>query len=80
MPQRKVFRSGNSAVISLPDGALDCLQSHVGDHVTVELDWERRELVVRRAAATEAGVDEEFARQVGEFIAEYRSALEALAR
>lgn len=80
MHRRKVFRSGNSAVISLPDEALDCLQAQVGEQVSLELDWEKRALVVRRIPSADVGVDEEFARQVDDFIAEYRPALEALAR
>lgn len=80
LAKRKVFRSGNSVVVSLPEEALECLQVGVGGEVSLDLDWKRRELVVRPVPALPQGVSEEFARQVAEFIAEYRPALEALAR
>jgi antitoxin MazE len=78
--KRRVFRSGNSVVVSLPEEALECLRVGVGEEVSLDLDWEKRELVLRPVPALPRGVDEEFARQVAEFIAEYRPALEALAR
>lgn len=79
---RKIFKTGNSAVISLPKEALDYLHLNEGAEVTVELDRENRRIVIIPAELpiAVAGVDEEFARQVAEFIDEYRPALEALAR
>lgn len=78
--KRKVFRSGNSVVVSLPGEALACLNAGVGAEVALELDWDRHELVLRPAPVPAEGVDAGFARQVAEFIAQYRPALEALAR
>ncbi|MHB0879210.1 MAG: hypothetical protein ACYC5O_24495 [Anaerolineae bacterium] len=80
MAKRKVFRSGNSVVVSLSEEALDCLHVAVGEEVSLDLDWERRELVLRPVTTLPKGVDAEFARQVAEFIEEYRPALDALAR
>jgi putative addiction module antidote len=79
---RKVFRTGNSVVISLPKDALEFLGVSEGSEVTIDLDRENRQIVISpvEEPLTIAGVDEAFAQQVAEFIDEYRPALEALAR
>lgn len=79
---RKVFKTGNSVVISLPKDALDLLGISEGSDVSVDLDREKRQIIISPAEnqLAEAGVDEEFAQQVSDFIAEYRSALEALSQ
>ncbi len=78
--QRKVFKTGNSIVVSLPKEALDFLGIRVGSSVTVELDREQQQLVIAPARPDVSTIDEEFARQVSEFIDRYRPALEALAK
>ncbi len=79
---RKVFRTGNSVVISLPKDALELLGISEGSDVSVDLDREKRQIVITSAEEplAVAGVDEEFAHQVADFIEQYRPALEALAR
>ena len=79
---RKVFKTGNSTVVSLPKDMTEPLGMHEGSDVSIELDREHHQIIIRpvEPAVVAAGVDEEFARQVSEFIAEYRPALEALAR
>ena len=77
---RKVFRTGNSIVVSLPKDALDFLRLAEGSEVTVELDRERRQVVITPVDTTLSGVDETFARQVSDFIEQYRPALKALAK
>jgi len=79
---RKVFKTGNSTVVSLPKDVIEPLGVRDGSDVSVELDQEHRQIIIRpvEAPIAEAGVDEEFARQVREFITEYRPALEALAK
>jgi len=79
---RKVFKTGNSVVISLPKDALDYLGLEEGVQVSVDLDREKRRIVITPVEKSLAisGVDETFARQVAEFIKEYRPALEALAK
>jgi len=77
--QRKVFRTGNSTVISLPREAIDFLHLKEGADVSVELDRENRRIVITPAELSLAGVDEDFPRQVAEFIDQYRPVLEALA-
>jgi len=77
---RKIFKTGNSVVVSLPKDTLDFLGLAEGAEVSVELDRERRRIVITPVGATLPGVNEAFARQVAEFIEQYRPALEALAR
>jgi antitoxin component of MazEF toxin-antitoxin module len=77
---RKIFKTGNSTVVSLPREMLESLGMTDGSEVSVELDPVTRQIVIRPLERAVPGVDEIFARQVAEFIAEYRPALEALAR
>jgi antitoxin component of MazEF toxin-antitoxin module len=78
---RKVFKTGNSMVVSLPREMLELLGVVEGADVSVELDRKHGRIIIRPAASSlAAGIDEAFARQVSDFIAQYRPALEALAR
>jgi antitoxin component of MazEF toxin-antitoxin module len=79
---RKVFKAGNSSVISIPKDVLDYLGLAEGADVNVHLDRDHRQIVITPAVLplATAGVDETFARQVAEFIEHYHVALEALAR
>lgn len=80
--ERKVFKTGNSLVVSLPKDALDYLGLVEGVEVAVDLDRDKRQIVITpvEKPSAIAGVDETFARQVAEFIEQYRPALEALAK
>jgi antitoxin MazE len=75
---RKIFKTGNSMVVSLPREILEPLGVSDGSEVSVEL--EDGKIVIRPMQQTVPGVDEEFARQLAEFIDEYRPALESLAK
>jgi putative addiction module antidote len=78
---RKIFKTGNSLVVSLPKEALDYLQIDTGSEVKIELDRENRQIVIIPANPTLiAGINQEFARQVTEFIRQYRPALEELSK
>lgn len=77
---RKIFKTGNSMVVSLPKDTLDFLGLAEGAEVSVELDRERRQIVIAPLETALPGVDETFAHQVAEFIEQYRPALEALAQ
>lgn len=79
---RKVFKTGNSVVISLPREALEYLGIQEGQDVSIDLDREKRRIIITppEASLAVAGLDEEFARQVSDFIENYRTALEALAK
>ncbi|HEM61453.1 MAG TPA: AbrB/MazE/SpoVT family DNA-binding domain-containing protein [Chloroflexi bacterium] len=76
---RKIFKTGNSMVVSLPRETLDFLELKEGSEVSVGLNKEKGEIVITPLGRELPGIDAEFARQVAEFIEEYRPALEALA-
>jgi putative addiction module antidote len=78
---RKVFKTGNSIVVSLPKDMLEPLGMSEGSDVAVELDRKNGQITIRAVEKPiTGGIDETFARQVNDFIEEYRPALEALAR
>ena len=76
---RKVFKTGNSTVVSIPREMLENLGIEDGSEVSVELDLKTHQIIIQPAQRSLAGVNEDFARQLTEFIEEYRPALEALA-
>jgi antitoxin MazE len=78
---RKVFKTGNSLVVSFPKDLLESLGMQDGTDVSVELDRKNRQILIRPTELPLAGdLSQEFARQVNEFIDQYRPALEALSR
>ena len=79
---RKIFKTGNSTVISLPKEYLDALDIGQGQEVSVELDRENHQLVIRPSEQPLAsvGIDAEFATLVAEFIEKYKPALDELAK
>ena len=74
---RKIFRTGNSAVVSIPPEALEALGLELGDEVTVTVDPERDRIVL--TPATLPGVRPGFLDRVDRFIERYQPALKALA-
>jgi antitoxin MazE len=76
---RKVFKAGNSLVVSLPRDAVEALGISEGSEVDLTVDRDQAQVVITAKGYTIAGVDERFATQVNEFIEQYRSALEKLA-
>ncbi len=79
---RRLFKTGNSIVLSLPKEVLDELGIKDGESVNLELDREQHRLIITpvERPMVIAGVNEDFARQVDEFIQQYRPALEELAK
>jgi antitoxin MazE len=79
---RRLFKTGNSIVLSLPKEVLDDLGVKDGDSVNLELDREQRRVIITpvEKPMVIAGVSEDFARQVHEFIQQYRPALDELAK
>lgn len=77
---RKIFKSGNSIVVSIPKEMLDSLNMAEGAEVDVEFDESRKVITIAPTEITVRSIDETFARQIDEFILQYRPALEALAR
>lgn len=79
---RRLFKTGNSVVLSLPKEMLNSLGLAEGENVSLELDREQKQLIIKPAEKPLAvsGVTEDFARQVDEFIEQYRPALDELAK
>ena len=77
---RKIFRAGNSLVVSLPKDAIELLGVGEGSEVNIEVDREEKRVIILPANMVIEGIDEAFARQVNEFIEKYRLALEALTK
>ena len=77
---RKIFRSGNSLVVSLPAEALEPFGLAEGAEVSVEVDREHGGILVRPRERGVKDVDPEFAREVMAFIERYRPALEELGK
>lgn len=79
---RKVFRAGNSLVVSLPRETQEFLNLHPGSEIQVDLDKENNQVTIKPAEVPLliSGVDDKFASQVAEFIDQYRSALEELSK
>lgn len=79
---RRLFKTGNSIVLSLPKEVLDNLGVKDGESVNLELDREQQRVIITPAEKplVIAGVSEAFAHQVDTFIQQYRSALDELAK
>lgn len=73
----KIFRSGNSKVVTIPEAALRKLGLSVGDEVEVEV--EESEIHVS-PLKKKFKVDPEIHRLTQKFIKNYRPALEKLAK
>jgi putative addiction module antidote len=74
---RKIFKTGNSAVVSIPPEALEATGLAVGDEVTVTIDPEHSRIVL--TPATLPGVRPGFLDRVDRFIDRYEPTLETLA-
>ena len=77
---RKIFKTGNSFVISLPRESLQLLGLQEGSEVNVVVDQDEGRIIIERAHPLLADIDPTFAQQLNEFIDQYRPALEALAK
>ena len=78
---RKVFKAGNSLVISLPKESLSQLNLAEGSQVSLRVDEENNQIILEPAQTNDlAGIDATFAQQLDEFIETYRPALNELAK
>jgi putative addiction module antidote len=77
---RKVFKAGNSLVVSLPRESIQALGLQEGSEVSVEAHPEQKEIIIKLAESPLVDIDEAFAQQVADFIEAYKPALEALAK
>lgn len=77
---RKIFRTGNSLVISLPKESIQVLGLNEGSEVSVVVDQDEGRIIIEPAKPRLTDIDPSFAQQLQDFIEQYRPALEALAK
>ena len=77
---RKIFRTGNSAVVSLPADVLDQVGLALGDSVSVTVDPGAKQIIRTPVEASLPGVRPDLLERVDRFIEQYRPALETLAK
>ncbi len=77
---RKIFKTGNSLVISLPKNSIEQLGLQEGSEVSLKVEPEEGRLIIEPAKKQIVDIDPTFARQLDDFIEQYRPALEALAK
>ena len=77
---RKIYKTGNSLVITLPKESLRVLGLQEGSEVSVAVDQNQGRIIIEPAEPQPTTIDPIFAQQLNDFIEEYRPALEALAK
>lgn len=77
---RKIFKTGNSLVVSLPKEFIELIGLQEGSEISLFVDENQGRIVIEPAKPPLAGIDADFAQQLNDFIEQYRSALEALAK
>jgi antitoxin component of MazEF toxin-antitoxin module len=75
---RKVFKAGNSLVVSLPLSMLKTIGLKDGSHVSVELNREKRELVLKPVIVKNNSMSIDFVRVVDKLMIDYEYALRRL--
>ncbi|MEM7333725.1 MAG: AbrB/MazE/SpoVT family DNA-binding domain-containing protein [Chloroflexota bacterium] len=77
---RKIYKTGNSLVVSLPKDSIQQLGLNEGSEVNIEIDQENGKIVIEPVKNSIAQISPEFAEQLDSFIEQYRPALEELAK
>lgn len=77
---RKIFKTGNSLVVSLPKESIQSLGLQEGSEVNIAVNKEDGTVIIQPIKPPLAEIDEAFAEQLNVFIEQYRPALEALAK
>jgi putative addiction module antidote len=77
---RKVFKAGNSLVVSLPVEMLKSLGLRDGSHVTVEINREKQEMVLKPVITKKNNMSIEFVRTVDKLFLDYEYVLRRLAK
>lgn len=80
MEVRKVFKAGNSLVVSLPVEMLKSLGLRDGSHVTVEINREKQELVLKPVITKKNNMSLEFVCTVDKLFLDYEYVLRRLAK
>jgi putative addiction module antidote len=77
---RRIFKTGNSLVISLPQEFLESLGLGEGSEVNITVLPAEGCIIIEPVSPHLAGIHIAFAQQLNDFIEQYRPALEALAK
>ncbi len=77
---RKIFKTGNSLVITLPKESLKTLGLQEGSEVEVAVEHDQGHIIIKPTESPLVDITPTFAQQLDEFIELYRPALEALAK
>lgn len=77
---RKIFKTGNSLVISLPRESIQTIGLQEGSEISLTVDEKQGKIVIEPVSTELTSIDIVFAQQLDAFIAEYRPALEELAK
>ncbi|MHB8170955.1 MAG: AbrB/MazE/SpoVT family DNA-binding domain-containing protein [Thermincolia bacterium] len=81
MEVRKIFKAGNSCVVSLPNDILNSLGVKDGSQITIDFDKENKRIIISPLTVPKQPVlTQEYAEMVEEFITEYEVALKELAK
>lgn len=81
MEVRKIFKAGNSHVVSLPNEILKALGIKEGTQITIDLDKDNNRIIVTPLSIPDKPViTKDYAEMVEEFISEYEVALKELAK
>lgn len=80
MEVRKVFKAGNSSVVSLPADMLKALGIKDGSHFSVELNREKRELILKPVVVKSSNMSIDFVRLVDKLLIDYDFALRRLSK
>jgi len=77
---RKIFKTGNSLVVSLPRESIQAIGLQEGSEISLTVDEKQGQIVIEPVSTELTSIDIVFAQQLDAFIAEYRPALEELAK
>lgn len=80
MEVRKLFKAGNSVVVSLPVDMLKALGLSDGSHVSMEINREMRELVLKPVITKKSNLSVDFVRLVDKLFVDYDYQLRRLAK
>lgn len=80
MEVRKIFKAGNSCVVSLPMEMLKSLGLRDGSHLAIEINREKRELVLKPVVIKKANMSLDFVRMVDKLLLDYDYVLRRLAK
>ncbi|MEN6413745.1 MAG: AbrB/MazE/SpoVT family DNA-binding domain-containing protein [Veillonellales bacterium] len=80
MDVRKIFKAGNSSVISLPASMLKALGLREGSHVSIEINREQREMILKPIVVKNNNVSVDFVRIVDKLLVDYEYAIRRLVK